>query len=235
MALKSAIIFAIIRLHSKTPVALKTAIALSQLGEFSFAIFALAAADRLLTPDLEQMLIMMVVLSLVLTPFYLPYIHPLVVRFFRQEELHDDLTPIAERQNHVIVCGYSIVGKFVAEQLRAREIDYVVIDNSLKHVREGLRRKEPIFLGDLSKSAIAEALHTENASAVIVTLENPDKKRLICETVLSINPGANLVVKISTLEEKALLDDLAIGHIVDGKREVANVLVEQAMRCRIGE
>jgi len=234
MALKSAIIFAIIRLNSKTPVALKTAVALSQLGEFSFAIFALAAADGLITPGLEQMLIMMVVLSLMLTPFYLPHIHPLVLKLFRQEGLHDDLTPIAERKNHVIVCGYSTVGKFVTDKLKSRGIDYVIIDNSLKHVKEGLKKKEPIFLGDLSRSTIAEALHTENAAAVIVTLENPEKKRLICETVLTINPGANLVVKISTLEEKAMLDGLSIGHIVDGKREVAKVLVEQAMRCRVG-
>lgn len=233
MLLKSAIIFTILRLHSKTPVALKTALALSQLGEFSFAIFALAATDRLISPNLEQTLIMMVVVSLVLTPLYLPHVHPLVLKLFNQEELHDDLTPIAERKNHVIVCGYSVVGKFVTEKLKARGIDYVIIDNSLKHVKEGLARKEPIYLGDLSKAAIAEILHTENAAAVIVTLDNPDKKRLICETVLTINPHANLVVKITTLEEKNFLSGLNISHIVDGKREVAKVLVEQAMQCNV--
>ncbi len=233
MALKSLIIFAIIRLNSKTPVALKTALALSQLGEFSFAIFALAATEHLIRPDLEQTLIMMVVVSLVLTPLYLPHIHPFIMKRFRQEELHDDLSPIAERKNHVIVCGYSIVGKFVAEKLKTRGIDYVIIDNSLKHVKEGLAAKEPIYLGDLSKTAIAEILHTENAAAVIVTLDNPDKKHLICETVLTINPQANLVVKITTLEEKSMLKDLNISRIVDGKREVAQVLVDQAMQCDV--
>ncbi len=234
MALKSLIIFAIIRIKSPTPVALKTALSLSQLGEFSFAIFALAAANRLLSPDLEQMLIMMVVLSLVITPFYLPYVHPFVVRRFRQEGLHDDLSPIAERRDHVIVCGYATVGKFVTSELKRRGLDYVIIDNSLKHVKEGLERKEPVYLGDLSKRAIAEVLHTENAAAVIVTLDNPDKKRLVCETVLSINPTANLIVKITTLEEKRALSDLNISHIVDGKAVVAEVLVEEAMHCRIG-
>ena len=231
MALKSAIIFALIRLSSPTPVALKTALALAQIGEFSFAIFALAASDGLLEPSLQQYLIMMVVVSLVLTPFYLPKIHPLVVRFFQQEGLHDDLGTVAERRDHIIVCGYSTVGKFVADALKAKGMDYVVIDNSLKHVKEGLANGEPVFLGDLSKPAIAEALHTENASAVIVTLDNPEKKSLICETVLSINPGANLVVKILTLEEKTSLEALHVGHIVDGKHEVAKVLVDQALLC----
>ena len=112
-------------------------------------------------------------------------------------------------------------------------MDYVVIDNSLKHVREGLKNGEAIYYGDLSKPAIAEALHTENASAVIITLDNPEKKSLICDTVLSINPRANLVVKIVTLEEKTVLEQLHVGHIVDGKHEVAKVLVEQAMLCEV--
>lgn len=233
MLLKSAIIFALIRLNSPTPVALKTALALAQLGEFSFAIFALAAGDGLIDPALEQYLIMMVVVSLILTPLYLPKVHPFILGRFAQAGLHDNLQPVAERHDHIIVCGYSTVGKFVAAQLKAGGMDYVIIDNSLKHVKEGLDCGEEIYLGDLSKPAIAEALHTENASAVIVTLDNPEKKSLICETVLAINPQANLVVKIVTLEEKKGLEQMKVGHIVDGKHEVAKVLVEQAMICEM--
>jgi monovalent cation:H+ antiporter-2, CPA2 family len=233
MLFKSLIIFVLIRLSSATPIALKTAISLAQLGEFSFAIFALAASDGLLDPTLEQYLIMMVVVSLLITPFYLPKVHPFVLRRFQQDELHNDLETVAERHNHLIVCGYSTVGKFVASELKARGMDYVVIDNSLKHVQEGLKNGEAIYLGDLSKPAIAEALHTENASAVIITLDNPEKKSLICETVLTINPQANLVVKIVTLEEKEPLDKMHIGHVIDGKYEVAKVLVDHAMQCEM--
>jgi monovalent cation:H+ antiporter-2, CPA2 family len=70
MMLKSLIIFSLIRLSSPKPVALKTALSLSQLGEFSFAIFALASSYGLLNPALEQYLIMIVVVSLVITPFH---------------------------------------------------------------------------------------------------------------------------------------------------------------------
>ena len=230
MAMKALIIFVIVRLHASRTVALETALSLAQLGEFSFAIFALANNAGLLDPQLEQMLIMMVAFSLLITPFYLSRVHPLVSRLCCQEEPHEDLSPLSERRNHVIVCGYGIVGKIVARDLRVRREDYVVIDISLKHVREGLDRGEPVYLGDLSKKPVAEAISLENARAVIVTLDNPEKKRLICETVLEVNPKANLVVKIQTLGEKQLLADLEIPHIVDSKREVAHLLVDQALR-----
>ncbi len=235
MALKSLLIYAVVRPGSSRNVALESALSLAQIGEFSFAIFALAMNGGLLDSELEQTLIMMVVLSMVLTPFYLGRVHPLVSRYCCPEEPHAELAPLSGHSNHVVVCGYSVVGKIVARDLRARGIDYVVVDNSMKHVHEGLDRGEPIYLGDLSRRSVAEALSLEKASAVIVTLDNPEKKRLVCETVLEVNPDANLVVKILTLEEKALLADLNIREMVDSKQEVAHILVDRAMRCRVEE
>ncbi len=233
MVLKSLLIYMIIRLTSNKPVALKTALALSQVGEFSFAIFALASADNLLDPQLEQTLILMAVLSIILTPFIIAHVNTFVLRFFKQESLHIDYSPLEQRKNHVIVCGYSIVGKVVAQKLHEQGASVVVVDNNLKHVREGLADDEEIYLGDLSKSAISRALHIEDAAAVIVTLDNTEKKRLICEAVLKYNPHANLVVKVISLEEKEMLSDLPISVIVDGKREVARILVESTMRCNL--
>jgi|AMFO01.1.fsa_nt_gi Kef-type K+ transport systems, membrane components len=235
MVLKGLLIYAVVRPGSSRSVALESALSLAQIGEFSFAIFALAMNGGLLDSELEQTLIMMAVLSMVITPFYLGRVHPLVSRHLRPEEPHAELTPPLGRSGHVIVCGYSVVGKIVARDLCARGIDYVVVDNSMKHVREGLDRGEPIYLGDLSKRSVAEALSLEKAAVVIVTLDNPEKKRLVCETVLEVNPDANLVVKILTLEEKALLADLGIREMVDSKQEVAHILVDRAMRCRVGE
>lgn len=235
MLLKSAIIFVIVRMGTPGPIAGETALSLSQVGEFSFAIFALATQARLLDAELEQLLIMIVVLSMILTPFYLHRIHPLLSRLCRQEEPYEDLSTLSEYRDHVIICGYSVVGKIVARDLRARGVNYVIIDNSAKHVGEGLDRGEPTYLGDLSKKSVAEALSTENAAAIIVTLDNPEKKRLVCETVLSVNPKANLVVKIMTLEEKELLTGLEIREMVDSKREVAHLLVDRALHPRPSE
>ncbi len=51
LVLKALIIFGIVRIYSKAKVAFKTAIALSQVGEFSFAIFALAGNEGIMDPE----------------------------------------------------------------------------------------------------------------------------------------------------------------------------------------
>jgi len=56
---------------------------------------------------------------------------------------------------------------------------------------------------------------------------------LICEAVLQKVKHANLIVKVVSLEEKEQLSDLDITCIVDGKEEVAKVLVEKTLVCRL--
>ncbi len=235
MLLKGIIIFLVIHMNADKPVAMQTALALSQVGEFSFAIFALASSAHLLDPSLEQTLILMVVLSMILTPFIITRINTITSKFFKPKPLQNDFSALAQRKNHVIVCGYSVVGKFVTNKLHKQGAEYVVIDNSLKHVREGLANKEEIYLGDMSKSAISKGLHVEDAAAVIVTLDNLEKKRLICEAVLKYNPQANLVVKVTSLYEKKMLSDLPISVLVDSKREVAKILVDATMQCQLSK
>lgn len=66
-----------------------------------------------------------------------------------------------------------------------------------------------------------------------MTLDNIDKKRLICESILKHSKNANVVVKVVSLEEKQKLADLDITVIVDGKVEVARVLVERMLSCQL--
>jgi len=64
-------------------------------------------------------------------------------------------------------------------------------------------------------------------------LDNSEKKRLICETVLANSKDVNLVVKVASLKEKEGLKDLNIPIFVDAKIEVARVLVERMMSCQL--
>ena len=56
---------------------------------------------------------------------------------------------------------------------------------------------------------------------------------MICEAILKHSRDANLIVKVTSLEEKKKLEDLNITVIVDGKVEVARVLVERMVSCQL--
>ena len=231
LLLKAVVLFGVVRIYSKAKIAFKTAIALAQVGEFSFAIFALAGNKHLLDGELTQLLVLAVVLSLIVTPFILSRISAISGLIFKETSMTEDFNTLSTYSNHVIVCGYGIVGKFVVKALRAEGIAYIIVDNSYKHVQEALSEGEKAYYGDMSKTAILEKLHTKESISVIVTLDNTQKKRLVCEAILNFAPTVKVVVKVISLEEKRSLHGLPISVTVDGKKEVASRLVCEALYC----
>jgi monovalent cation:H+ antiporter-2, CPA2 family len=232
--LKSITIYSLLRLTLSTHRrSLKTALALSQVGEFSFVIFALASMGGLIEKDLAQLLVLIVIFSMIVTPFFITRIGTIVEYLSGKQDIVEDMSALSARKNHVIICGYSVVGKFVTYYLDNLGAKYVVIDNSHKHVKEALNDGHEAYLGDASKNSILDAIHIDTAAAVIVTLDNIDKKRLICEAISKHTANVNLVVKVVSLEEKESLKDLDITVMVDDKVEVARVLVDRMVSCRL--
>ena len=85
----------------------------------------------------------------------------------------------------------------------------------------------------MSKLSLLEALHAEDSAAIIVTLDNIDKKRAVCEAVLNHTKDIKLIVKVATLEDKNNLKDLDITSLVDSKLEIGRVLVDKMMTCQL--
>lgn len=234
--LKGAVIHAIVGIGSKSVTGFKTAVTLAQVGEFSFAIFALASAKNLLDPELSQLLVLVVVLSMIATPFMLSNRRKLQDLLFKEGEIEQsDMSVLEGRKNHIIVCGYGQVGQKVARQLQQEGIEHVVVDYNYSRVRKAQKVGEEIYYGDMSKSAILNSLNIDSASAVIVTLDDPEKKQLICEALSPYGDSVNIIVKVVSSEEKLMLRGMPISVMVNGKEEVAKILVEKTMSCSLSK
>jgi CPA2 family monovalent cation:H+ antiporter-2 len=85
------------------------------------------------------------------------------------------------------------------------------------------------YFGHLDKLPVLESLKVDEASSVIITVSDTHMKRLICEAVLKFHKEANILLKIESLDEKALLKDLNIKKFVHAHFEVGRLLVEEAL------
>lgn len=233
LILKSLVTFVAVRITSTNSISFKTALSLSQVGEFSFVIFAIASMGGIIKDELAQLLVLVVILSMVLTPFFISKVRSISRLFFKEKMSVQEVSNLPNRKNHVIVCGYGQVGKFVSQHLELYGSDYLIVDNNPKHVREAVRDGREAYLGDMSKRSILEALHVNECAIVIITLDNIERKALISQEITKHNKDANVIVKVTSVEERAKLEALHVPMIVDSKVEVARVLVERAMSCSI--
>ncbi len=235
LLLKTIVIFLGLRLYNTTDTALKTAISLSQVGEFALVIFSIASVSKLLDAEVASIVMLVVIFSMVVTPFLIPHTQKIASFFVKKADYIAPVSDIGEKKNHIIVCGYGRVGQNVQRRLDRYGYDYVIVDNNPKLVKKALNLGLKAYLGDMSKTAIVEALHTKDAAAVILTLESPDIKALISQKVLEINPYANIIVQIASTEERKALKNIRILNAVDGEMETARILVERVMQCDLSQ
>ncbi len=233
LLIKTLVTFLAIRITSTSSISLKTALSLSQVGEFSFVIFAIASMGGIIKDEMAQLLVLVVILSMVVTPFFIAKVRNISRIFFKENMSVPEVLNLPDRKNHVIVCGYNSVGKAVAQHLEHYGSDYIVVDNNPKYVKEAIRNGAEAYLGDMSKRSILEAIHVKDCSIVIITLDNVDKNLLICEALAKSSKLANVIVKVVSVEERAKFEALHVEMIVDSKVEVARVLVERVMSCQL--
>jgi CPA2 family monovalent cation:H+ antiporter-2 len=232
--MKALLIFAIIRISSQKRTAIKTAMALSQIGEFSLAIIALANSNNLLEPATVQVLIVTVVLSMIITPFILNHISKLADLFAKEHTAEDFIIQSAGYRNHVIVCGYGNTGQDIVRRLEENSIAYVVVEMDLKLVEQGKAQGRNIVFGNAAQKTVLENVDIKNASSVIVAIDNFAKLQMVVEIVHQIRPGIDIVARVENQMQKDVLGDFNLKHVVSNSKVMADLLVDEALSCKLG-
>lgn len=211
-------------------VSLKVALLLSQSGEFGFVLFGFALSTGVLIASRVQILSLIIILSMMLTPF-LVKLGDILSRLLEAGRPHDQgLENIAENtQDHIILAGFGRVGKRVAYLLEQAELPFVALDYSQQEVTEGRLQGFPVYFGDASNLKVLKAAGADRASMLIVALDNKEhaerlvaiirqnypnlpihargRSRSHCEALMQ--HGANTAVS-ETLEASLRLAELAL-------------------------
>jgi CPA2 family monovalent cation:H+ antiporter-2 len=230
LALKAILIFTIIAIFSIPKRAFKTALALAQVGEFSFAVLALAFANNLISDQLNQMMISVVILSLLFTSFAIKYVRDFTNLFFiNDSEILNEPIEKASIENHIIVCGYSNLGQKVVKNLIKQDIPYMAVEHDRDYVKKGHDIGHTVFFGNAASKTMLNYLDVKNCSAVIIAIDNDDKIRLILESIKAIDKNIKVIVKVSHMSQ---IDDLSVFnpvHFINENKIVANKLIDKAI------
>ena len=231
---KAILIFGVISIFSLKKRAFKTALALAQVGEFSFAVFALASSSSLIDSNLHQTMLSVVILSLIFTSVAIKYVRSFTDLFFvtKTEVLNNPIVT-AEVKNHIVVCGYSNLGQKVVRKLIKQDIPYMAVEHDRDHVKEGHELNHTVFFGNAASKTMLSFLNVKNASAVIVAINNDEKARLVVEAIKSIDKNIKVVVKISHKAQMIDLVELGVKSFINETDIVATKLISKATICKI--
>ena len=235
LAIKVVIIFSILKFFNSTSRSFKTALTLAQVGEFSFAVLALASTNHLLSDTINQIMISVVILSLLFTSLVIRYVR-VFVKFFHTDGNDIIEEPVMENagiKDHIIVCGYSLLGQKIVKKLKKVGINYVAIEHERQHVKEGHQNGDIVFFGNAASKTMLNSLYIKNCIGVIIAIDNDEKIRLITQTIKNIDPNIKVTVKISHESQYEDFEDLHIDAFVHEYELVARRLIEKATKCKL--
>jgi len=235
LAIKVMIIFGILKIFNSASRAFKTALTLAQVGEFSFAVLALASSNHLLDEQLNQIMISVVILSLLFTSLAIRHVRAFVKLFNKDQQdiIEEPVMTNAGVKDHIIVCGYSLLGQKIVKKLKAVGINYVAVEHERQHVKQGHEKGDIVFFGNAASKTMLNSLFIKDAIGVIIAIDNDEKIRLITQTIKNIDPNISVTVKISHESQFDDFEDLKIDAFVHEYELVARRLIEKATKCKL--
>src|SRR5262245_56980051 len=182
MLTKAAIVFAIGKLSGyTTDSARNLAVALSQGGEFAFVLFSLAGGYGILDAALVDRLVVVVTLSMALTPVALAF-NDAVSRGKRAVRV-EEFDTIDEGETRVIIAGFGRVGQIVGRILTVKKIPVTALDRSPEQVESVRRFGRKVYYGDASRLDLLRAAKADTAKLFVLAIDDVETSILTAETV----------------------------------------------------
>jgi CPA2 family monovalent cation:H+ antiporter-2 len=233
MAIKSLIVMALCRIFGfSLATAIHTGLLLSQGSEFAFVLFSLAGSQGLIDQDLGQMLLVVITLSMALTPL----IAQLGKRTALTLEKHAISRPemileeTLDLSQHVIISGFGRVGHTVARLLEIENIRFVAIDMDSFLVAKERKGGVPVYYGDSARVHVLNALGLIRARAVIITHNDTRIAMQTIAAVRDINPDIPIIARAKNLEQVLKLEkagaNLAVAEMFETSLQLAGALLK---------
>ena len=186
-----------------------SALALCQVGEFSFVLVKSGLEYGIGTDFYYQLFLSVTILSMGLTPFLLQASHSIADLLMRlpvpsaiklglrkQEEFMEK-----HYQDHVIIVGYGICGKNLAQSCLAHDIDYVIIELNSETVRNEKKRGEPIIYGDASHEAVLKHANIQYAKSLAIAVSDTKSTMRIVKNARRLNSALYIVARVRYVSE----------------------------------
>lgn len=166
---------------------------LAQAGEFGFVLLTLTVASSVIPTALADILLLVVTLSMLLTPaLFILYDKVIVPRYAgaqarKADEIDDD--------GSIIIAGVGRFGGVINRVLLAAGYKTVVLDHNSEHL-ERLRAFDiKVFFGDATRPDLLHAAGIDNARMLIIAIDDGEQATQLVRYVTKHHPHIYIVAR----------------------------------------
>lgn len=167
---------------------------LAQGGEFAFVLFSFATQNRVIPESISDTLILVVAVSMALTPILMIFNEKLLQpRFSNLDEKPESDT--IDEKNIVIIAGFGRFGQIVGRLLHANNIGTTVLDYKPSQIDMVRKFGYKVFYGDASRIDLLHSAGASEAKLFILAIDDKEKALEIAETVKKHFPNLEVLAR----------------------------------------
>lgn len=192
-----------------------TAIALCQVGEFSFVLAKSGSAYDLISPVNFQYFLAVALISMAATPALIKHGHALL-RFLRRylfpSQPIDEVKP--KVKDHIVIIGFGVGGRAMATAAKEAALPYQIVDIDPEVVNQEKKKGEPILFGDPTHEHILKQINVREAKAVSIMIEDPFAAKAVVALTRKLSPMTFIIVRTKFVKDRALMLELGADEAI---------------------
>jgi CPA2 family monovalent cation:H+ antiporter-2 len=220
-------------------VALRIAVALAQIGEFSFIVAAVGAQLGIVSDDVRNTLIATAMVSIAVNPLLYRAVAPLE-RWIPQRRSVGGAAPeesspagTVDPRHRAVVIGYGPVGRTVARLLRQNGFTPTIVDLNVDTVRALRDEGLPAIYGDAGHRDTLVSAGVPTAGAIILSVAGLPTAGEVIRISRELNPSILILARTGYIRELVTLKVAGANVVFSGESEVALAFTE-AILGRLG-
>lgn len=166
---------------------------LAQAGEFGFVLISFAAQQNVLTPVLIERSLLIIALSMLLTPLFFIAYERLQHRMSGDGDTPEE--DEIDEQQPVIIAGIGRFGQVVNRLLMLAGFRAVVLDNNLEAVDTMRRFGIKGFFGDPTRPELLHAAGLDDAGILVVALDDRNAANQMVTYARSQRPDLKIIAR----------------------------------------
>lgn len=169
------------------------ALGLAQAGEFGFVLLSFTVANGVIPPDLADRLLLVVALSMLLTPaLFILYDRILVPRFATETTREADEMPEGSK---ILIAGAGRVGGLFDRIMRAAGIATTVIDFNSRRLDAMAAFGVKHYYGDATRPDLLHAAGIGEAAIFVIAIDDREKITELTHYITSNYPKVHIIAR----------------------------------------
>ena len=185
---------------------------LAQGGEFAFVVLAVAKSEQVISQAMMDPIILIVTLSMALTPILFWAVDKWIVPLFEQE-IEPEYDEIPNQHPPMIIAGFGRVGQIIARLAHMQRIPFTAIDNNLERIDFVRKFGGKLYYGDATQPELLRSAGIQSAKVFVLAVDDVEVSMNIARHIRLNYPNLLLLVRARDRYHMHLLKDLGIEHI----------------------